>query len=165
MKTYKQLLSESKDRFFRKNSTLTSEQEEELIDAVKKYKRFEQLIDAEIGWNKVSRTSYYKLKEILNRAMDSKSSEAENVEFDGDVFSSDYMFEGLYSGVNFDDESYDAYFEFAQAYLGFEDERNDLYTHLYDIESEVTYGSQDPDGAQILAEMDLPHPEEAESDD
>lgn len=83
-----------------------------------------------------------------------------------DVWSEEYMFEDVYSGINFNDDSYDDYFEFAEKYLqdqGFDNyDRQDYEQDIYEQESEIVYGGTWNDGEAILTDIGLPSPDEAE---
>ena len=73
MKTFIELLSEAKDRFFLKNKNLTPEQQQYFIDATKKYKNFETMVNNNIGWHKVHKADYDTLKWWLDASQNTKS--------------------------------------------------------------------------------------------
>ena len=79
-----------------------------------------------------------------------------------DVYTEDYMFDGLYSYIDFDRSDFDDYFEFAESYLGVDEDRRYLAYHIYEDDSEIIWGGDVPDGREMLAEIDLPHPSMAE---
>ena len=73
MKSFKEVLTEAKDRFFKKNRNLTREQQKEFIELTKTHKKFEELVNDKIGWNKVHLASYEELLALKFLAKDTES--------------------------------------------------------------------------------------------